>query len=76
MLKIRLSRTGKKGQPQYRFVVCECRSRRDGKNIDTLGTYNPLTNPSTIKLDKTAYASWITKGAQPTNTVRLLAKKA
>ena len=76
MVKIRLTRTGKKGQPSYRIIVKEERSRRDGKYVTSLGFYNPLTQPPTIKLDKTAYQSWITKGAQPTATVRALFKKA
>lgn len=76
MLKIRLTRTGKRGQPSYRIVVAERRSRRDGKSIDSLGFYNPLTKPATIKLDKLKYQNWLAKGAQPTPTVRSLAKKA
>lgn len=76
MLKIRLTRTGKRGQPSYRIIVKEAKSKRDGRYTDLLGFYNPLTNPATIKLDKKKYLSWIKKGAQPTNTVRHLAKKA
>ena len=76
MLKIRLTRTGKKNQPSYRIVVKEARSKRDGKYTELLGYYNPLTDPATIKLDKDRYQSWLKKGAQPTDTVRRLAKKA
>ena len=75
MLKIKLFRTGKKKQPRYRIVVVEARSKRDGKYIELLGTYNPLTQPSEIKLDLEKYQSWVKKGAQPTNTVRSLYQK-
>lgn len=75
MLKIKLSRTGKRNQPSYRIIVNEARSKRDGKYTDLLGTYNPLTNPSTIKLDLDKYQAWLEKGAQPTDTVRQLAEK-
>lgn len=76
MLKIRLSRTGKRGQPSYRIVVAPARSRREGSPVAMLGTYNPLTNPATVKLDKVKYQAWLAKGAQPTNTIRHLAAKA
>ena len=76
MLKIRLTRVGKRGQPAYRIVVAPQRSRRDGKYVALLGSYNPLTHPATIKLDQAAYQDWLKKGAQPTPTVRALAKKA
>ena len=75
MLKIRLTRTGKRGQPHYRIIVCEARSKRDGKVMDNLGYYNPLTNPSEVKIDKEKYSHWIQKGAQPTLTVKNLAKR-
>ncbi len=75
MLKIKLSRTGKKNQAQYRIVVAEAKSKRDGKNVDQIGIYHPqLNNPQTeIDLDK--YTNWIKKGAQPTSTVRAIAEK-
>lgn len=76
MLKIRLARTGKKGQPSYRIVVAERRSKRDSKFVTNLGFYNPLTEPATIKIDKTQYQAWIAKGAQPSDTVRSLVAKA
>jgi len=76
MLKIRLNRTGKKNQPSYRIVVAKARSKRDGRYVDLLGHYNPLANPAIIKLNKKKYELWISKGAQPTQTVRHLAKKA
>ena len=75
MLKIRLKRTGKKGQPSYRIVVMEARSKRDGKHTDLLGFYNPLTKPATVKIDKVKYKKLIEKGSEPTNTVRNLVKK-
>lgn len=75
MLKIKLTRIGKKNQPQYRIVVAEARSKRDSKFIATIGYYNPLTTPSSYKLDLSQYDSWIAKGAQPTPTIRQLAKK-
>lgn len=76
MLKVKLFRVGKKGQPSYRIVVSPDRAKRGGKYIALLGTYNPLTDPATIKLDKKSYASWLEKGAKPTDTVRRLAAKA
>ncbi|HBD01928.1 MAG: ribosomal protein S16, small subunit ribosomal protein S16 [Microgenomates group bacterium GW2011_GWC1_46_16] len=75
MLKIKLSRVGKKGQPQYRIVVQEEHSKLTGTNKAQLGFYNPSTNPSQIKLDHTAYLHWLSLGAQPTSTVRNLASK-
>lgn len=75
MLKIKLTRLGKKHQPSYRIVVAEARSKRNGKYIESLGFYNPLTKPKTIKIDKKKYQEWLTKGAQPTETVRRLVKK-
>jgi small subunit ribosomal protein S16 len=75
MLKIRLTRIGKKGQPQYRIVVAEARSNRDSKFRDTLGYYNPLGKGYTFDLDRTKYTAWLAKGAQPTNTIRTLALK-
>ena len=76
MDKIRLTRTGKRGQPHYRIVVVDSRSKRDGHYVEALGYYNPLTHPLTVKLDKSRYQYWLTHGAQPTLTVRALAKKA
>lgn len=75
MLKIKLFRTGKKNQPLYRIVVAEAKSKRDGKYTDLLGTYNPLQNPPVFDLDMEKYTNWVKKGAQPTETVRKLAKK-
>lgn len=76
MLKIKLTRIGKKNQPQYRIVVAEARSKRDGTFIDQLGYYNPLTNPSTFKIESDKYSHWLQKGAQPTPTIRQLVLKS
>ena len=75
MLKIKLTRLGKKNQPFYRIVVAERRSKRDGQYVAKLGDYNPLTDPATINLDVKAYEEWLTKGAQPTETVLSLYNK-
>jgi small subunit ribosomal protein S16 len=74
-LKIKLSRYGRKKVPFYRVVVAEARSKRDGKYIDLLGFYNPTTHPATIQVDRDKTASWISKGAKPTETVEYLLKK-
>jgi small subunit ribosomal protein S16 len=76
MLKLKLYPTGKKNQIKYRVVVAEARSKREGKYIESLGFYDPQSEPATIKIDKVKFNQWIKKGAQPTPTVRLLAKKA
>lgn len=76
MLKIKLSRLGKKKQPFYRIIINEAKSKRDGKFIDLLGTYNPMVEPKEIKLDIKKYDEWVEKGAQPTETVLNLYKKA
>ena len=75
MLKIKLTRLGKKKQPQYRIIVTEARSKRDGKYVDLLGTYNPMVQPKEIKLNTKAYEEWVKKGAQPTETVASLYKQ-
>lgn len=72
MLKIKLSRFGKKGQPHYRVVVNEARSKRDGKYIALLGHYAPVQTPKILEIDLEAYADWIKKGAKPTETVEHL----
>ncbi|MDR1054452.1 MAG: 30S ribosomal protein S16 [Prevotellaceae bacterium] len=69
-VKIRLARHGKKGYPFYHIVVADSRAPRDGRFIEKLGTYNPNTNPATIELDVDSAVSWLTKGAQPTDTCR------
>ena len=76
MVKIRLRRVGAKKAPFYRVVVADSRYPRDGRFIEEIGTYNPLTNPSTVKIDAERAVEWIKKGAQPTDTVKVLLKKA
>lgn len=71
-VKIRLARHGSKGAPFYRIVVADSRSPRDGKFIDRIGTYNPRTQPSDIKVDEEKAREWLGKGAQPTGQVRKL----
>lgn len=75
MLKIKLSRTGKKNQPSYRIVIAEAKSKRDGKCVEVLGFYNPLTKPPTIKFNQKRLKYWLDCGAQPTKTVRALTLK-
>ena len=75
-VKIRLRRMGQKKAPFYRIVVADSRSPRDGRCIEEIGTYNPLTNPAEVKIDAEKAKTWITKGAQPTETVRVLLKKS
>jgi small subunit ribosomal protein S16 len=69
-VKIRLQRHGSKKRPFYFIVVADARAPRDGKFIQKLGTYNPLTTPATIQLDRQKSLEWLHKGAQPTDTVR------
>ena len=76
MVKIRLRRMGAKKAPFSRIVVADSRSPRDGRCIEEIGTYNPLTNPATIQVDGEKALAWIKNGAQPTDTVRGLLKKA
>ena len=75
-VKIRLRRTGAKKAPSYRVVVADSRYPRDGRFIEEIGYYNPLTEPSTIKIDLEKAKNWIANGAQPTDTVKVLLKKA
>ncbi|HYP42298.1 MAG TPA: 30S ribosomal protein S16 [Chloroflexia bacterium] len=75
MLKIRLRRMGAIRQPHYRIVVTDARSPRDGHFIETLGHYNPLTNPATIQVDVAKYEEWRKKGAQPTEAVVSLVRQ-
>lgn len=72
MVKIRLQRVGKKKAPFYHIVVADSRSPRDGKIIEQIGTYNPMTDPATISVDKEKVAEWIKNGAKPTDTVKKL----
>ena len=74
--KIRLKRMGSKKAPFYRVVVCDSRFPRDGRFIDTLGYYNPLTDPAEIKIDAEKAKKWLDDGAQVSDTVKNLMKKA
>ena len=76
MVKIRLRRMGAKKAPYYRIVVADARGPRDGRCIEEIGTYNPLTQPATITVDAEKAQTWIKNGAQPTDTVRGLLKNA
>jgi small subunit ribosomal protein S16 len=76
MVKIRLRRMGAKKNPFYRIVVADSRYPRDGRFIEELGTYNPLADPADIKVDGERALNWIKTGAQPTDTVKALLKKA
>ena len=76
MVKIRLRRMGAKKAPYYRIVVADARSPRDGRCIEEIGTYNPLTQPATVSVDVEKAQNWIKNGAQPTDTVRGLLKNA
>ena len=71
-VKIRLQRHGRKGKPFYWIVAADARSKRDGKLLEKIGTYNPTTNPATVELDVDAAVKWLQNGAQPTNTARTL----
>ena len=74
MVKIRLRRMGAKKAPYYRIVVADSRSPRDGRCIEEIGTYSPLTAPATVTVDVEKAQNWIKNGAQPTDTVRGLLK--
>lgn len=75
-VKMRLRRMGAKKAPFYRVVVADSRYPRDGRFIEEIGTYNPLTNPSEIKIDGEKAKKWLENGAQPTDTVKTLLKKS
>lgn len=75
-VKIRLKRMGAHKKPFYRVVVADSRSPRDGKFIEEIGYYNPLTNPADVKIDGEKAKKWISNGAQPTDTVKSLFKKS
>jgi small subunit ribosomal protein S16 len=74
--KIRLARAGAKKRPFYQVVVADERSRRDGRFIENMGTYDPTKNPAVVKLNEEKIIAWLGKGAQPTDTVKQLLKKA
>lgn len=75
MVKIRLKRIGAKKAPAYHIVVADSKTARNGKIIENLGLYNPMTNPSELKIDAEKAAEWIKKGAKPTDTVKYLLEK-
>ena len=75
MVKIRLRRVGAKKAPYYRVVVADSRYPRDGRFIEEIGTYNPMTEPSLINIDGERALQWIKNGAQPTDTVKVLLKR-
>jgi len=75
-VKIRLRRMGAKKAPFYRVVVADSRYPRDGRFIEEIGTYNPLTDPATVNIDSEKAKKWIGNGAQPTDTVKALLKKS
>ncbi len=76
MVKIRLRRMGAKKAPFYRVIVADGRYPRDGRFIEEIGYYNPLTSPAEIKIDAEKATEWLAKGAQPTETVKALFKKS
>lgn len=75
MLRIRLSRTGKKRQPSYRVVVAEKEAKRDGRVVERIGHYNPLTNPAEFRIDEARALYWLSVGAQPSDAVQQLLEK-
>lgn len=75
MVKIRLQRQGAKKAPFYHIVVADSRSPRDGKVIEKIGTYNPMTNPATIVVDKEKMEAWVKNGAKMTDSVKALIEK-
>lgn len=72
MIKIRLKRMGAKKRPSYRIIVADSRSPRDGRFIETVGFYDPLSDPATVRIDHARASYWYSVGAQPTDTVRSL----
>ncbi len=75
-VRIRLKRMGAKRRPFYRLVVADSRAARDGRFIDTLGTYNPIAEPAEINVDAEKAVDWLLKGAQPSDTAKALLKKS
>ena len=75
-VRIRLARHGKKKAPFYRLVVADSRSPRDGRFIEQLGTYNPMTDPADIRVEEERAIHWLSKGALPSDTARALLRKA
>ncbi len=74
-VKIRLTRMGCKKRPFYRIVAADSKTRRDGRPLEFIGHYNPMTSPAEIKIDAETYKKWLDLGAEPTDTVRSLVKK-
>ena len=74
-VKLRLKRMGAKQKPFYRIVAADSRSPRDGRFIETVGTYNPVAQPAEIKIDKELVLKWLNNGAQPTDTVASILRK-
>jgi small subunit ribosomal protein S16 len=76
MVKIRLSRVGRTHKPVYRVVIADSRAPRDGSIVEVIGHYNPLTEPSTVQIDREKALLWLSRGARPTDTVAVLLTKA
>lgn len=76
MVKIRLKRMGAKRRPFYRLIVADSQSPRDGRFIDQLGYYDPLTDPATIKIDEEKVSNWLSRGAQPSESARELLRRS
>ena len=74
-VKLRLKRMGSKGKPFYRIVAADSRFPRDGRFIETIGTYNPTTNPASVSVDEELAMKWLKNGAHPSDTVRNLLSK-
>jgi len=75
VIKLRLKRMGAKKRPSYRIVVADSKSPRDGRFIESIGYYDPIAEPKTLKIDDERAKHWLSVGAQPTDTVRMLLKK-
>lgn len=75
-VRIRLTRLGKKKKPYYRIIVADSESKRDGRFLDILGTYDPMQNPAAINIDRDKLQEWIGKGAKPSTTVKSLIGKS
>jgi small subunit ribosomal protein S16 len=75
LVKIRLKRMGARKRPFYRLVVADARSPRDGRFIEQLGYYDPLTDPATVKIDEVKVVNWLNRGAQPSDPARILLKR-
>ena len=75
-VKLRLKRMGSKQKPFYRIIAADSRSPRDGKFIETVGTYNPITKPAQVSVDEEKALKWLANGAIPTDTVRMLSYKS